>query len=116
VTASTDIAEMAKHEEREAKAMWIILDSVRDHLVPDLFEKKSAYPMFSTLTNLSQSNNENRKMVLWDRLMNTKMSKTDSMTSYLIRITQVHDQLGAVGEVVTNVELVRVALNGFTKP
>jgi hypothetical protein len=55
-------------------------------------------------------------MVLRDRLRNTKMSKTDSVTSYLTRITQVRDQLGAVGETVTDVELVRVALNGFTKP
>jgi hypothetical protein len=116
VTAPTDPAELAKHEAREAKAMWMILDSVRDHLVPHLSEKKSANVMFSTLTNLFQSNNENQKMVLRDRLRNTKMSKTDSVTSYLTRITQVRDQLGAVDETVTNVELVRVALNGFTKP
>jgi hypothetical protein len=55
-------------------------------------------------------------MVLRDRLRNTKMSKTDSVTSYLTKITQVRDQLEAVGETVTYVELVRVALNGFTKP
>jgi hypothetical protein len=89
---------------------------VRDHLIPHLSEKKSANAMFSTLTNLFQSNNKNRKMVLRDRLKNTKMSKTDSVTTYLTRITQVHDQLGAVSETVTDVELVRVALNGFTKP
>jgi hypothetical protein len=55
-------------------------------------------------------------MVLRDRLWNTKMSKIDSMTNYLTRITQVCDQLGAVGVTMTDVELVRVALNGFTKP
>jgi len=44
------------------------------------------------------------------------MSKTDSVTGYLIGITQVRDQLGAVSMTVTDVELVRVALNGFTKP
>jgi hypothetical protein len=52
VTASIDPAEMAKHEEREAEAMWMILDSVRDHLIPHLSEKKSANVMFSILTNL----------------------------------------------------------------
>jgi hypothetical protein len=61
VTASTDPAELAKHEAREAKAMWMILDSVRDHLIPHLSEKKSANAMFSTLTNLFQSKNENQR-------------------------------------------------------
>jgi hypothetical protein len=49
---------MAKHEEREAKAMWMILDLVKDHLIPHLSKKKV---MFSTLTNMFHSNNENRK-------------------------------------------------------
>jgi hypothetical protein len=116
VTASMDPTELAKHEAKEAKAMWMILYSVRYHLVLHLSEKKLANVMFSTLTNLFQSNNKNQKMVLRDRLKNTKMSKTDSVTSYLTRITQVFDQLGAVNEIVTYVELVRVSLNGFTKP
>jgi hypothetical protein len=38
------------------------------------------------------------------------------MTSYLTKITQVCDQLVVVGEVVTDEELVRTALNGFSKP
>jgi 2-phosphoglycerate kinase len=116
VITPTDPAKMAKHETREAKSMWMILDSVRDHLIPHLSEKKPFNAMFSTLTNLFQRKNENRKMVLKDRLRNTKMSKTDSVTSHLTRITRVRDQLGTVDETVTYVKLVRVALNGFTKP
>jgi hypothetical protein len=48
----TNPAEMAKHEAREAKAMSMILYSVRDHLIPHLSEKKLANSMFSALTNL----------------------------------------------------------------
>jgi hypothetical protein len=55
-------------------------------------------------------------MVLRERLRNTKMSKIDSVTNYLTRITQVHDQLGEFNDIVADVELMRVALNGFTKP
>jgi hypothetical protein len=43
------------------------------------------------------------------------MYKTNSLTNYLTKITHVHDQQGAVSQTVTNVQLVRVALNGFTK-
>jgi hypothetical protein len=41
------------------------------------------------------------------------MSKSDTVASYLMRITQIRDQLVAIGEVVDDIELVNVALNGF---
>jgi len=55
-------------------------------------------------------------MVFMDWIRNTKISKTDSVTNYVTKITQVHDQLREVSETVSNVELVRVPFNGFTKP
>ena len=44
------------------------------------------------------------------------MAKSKNVASYLTRITQVRDELGAVGEVVASSELERTALNGVTKP
>jgi hypothetical protein len=41
------------------------------------------------------------------------MSKSDTVASYLMRITQIHDQLVAIGEAVDDTKLVNVALNGF---
>lgn len=40
------------------------------------------------------------------------MTRFDNVTSYLRRITQIRDQLAAIGEKVTEAELVNVALNG----
>ena len=44
------------------------------------------------------------------------MAKTDTITSYITKIRQVFDDLGATGETVGDHELVRTALNGMTKP
>ena len=55
-------------------------------------------------------------MVLRDTLTTTKMSKTDIVVTYLTRITQVHDELSVVGEIVSDQEMVRTALNGVTEP
>ena len=44
------------------------------------------------------------------------MTKTKNVSSYLTCISQVRDELGVVGEKVDDVELVRVALNGFSQP
>jgi len=52
VIASTYPVELTKHEAKEAKAMWMILDLVRDHLVPHLSEKKLSNAMFSILAIL----------------------------------------------------------------
>jgi hypothetical protein len=49
------------------------------------------------------------------KLHDTKMGKEDSVSSYLTRVAQVKDELVVVGEVITNSELVRISLNGFTK-
>lgn len=43
------------------------------------------------------------------------MSRGEPVTSYLTRVSQVKDELAAVGEVVDRAELIRVALNGFSK-
>ena len=50
------------------------------------------------MTNVYQSSNENRKMVLREKLKSIRMNKGENMVSYLTRITQVRDELGAVGE------------------
>jgi hypothetical protein len=54
-------------------------------------------------------------MILRTKLRECRMTNSDNVTNYLMRITQIRDQLAAIGEVVLDAELVNVALNGFTK-
>jgi hypothetical protein len=108
-----DPKDLAAHELKDVKSRRIILDVVKDHLIPHISEKKSVREMFVAMTNHFQSNNTNRKMVLREKVKDTKMTRLDTMTCYLTKITQVHDQLATVGEVTLDEELVRMALNGF---
>ena len=62
--------------------------------------------MWDALTNLFQSSNENRKMVLREKLKSIKMAKAEGLIPYLTRFSQVRDELAAVGEVVPDSELV----------
>jgi hypothetical protein len=103
------------HETKEVKAQRIILDGVKDHLIPHLAEKKIAKEMWDALKNLFEAKNENHKMALRAKLHDTKMGKEESVSSYLTRVAQVKDELTVVGEVISDSELVRIALNGFTK-
>ena len=106
---------LAKFKKKNVKAKRIILDSVEDHIFPHVVGKDYAFQMWESLGNLYQSSNQNRKMVLREKLRSTKMARGESVTSYLTRVSQVRDELAAVGEVVDNSELIRVALNGFSK-
>jgi hypothetical protein len=69
------------------KARCIILDGVKDHLIPHLSRKNTARDMWEALKGLFQSKNENRKMVLREKLIDTKMTGSDMVTTYL---TQIH--------------------------
>ena len=55
-------------------------------------------------------------MVLQERMCNTKMAKGEGVVPYLTRLTQIKDELGVVGSKTKDEELVRIALNGFSKP
>jgi hypothetical protein len=45
------------HEVKEARAQRILLDGVKDHLIPHLVEKKRAKEILDVLTKLYQSDN-----------------------------------------------------------
>ena len=72
--------------------------------------------MWGALTSLFQSSNENRKMVLREKLKSIKMANAEGVIPYLTGISQVRDELATVGEVVPGFELVQTALNGVAKP
>jgi hypothetical protein len=54
-------------------------------------------------------------MAFKDKLHHTKMAMGEGVASYLTRIAQVKDKLATVGEVISESELGKIALKGFTK-
>ena len=96
--------------------MLIIMDGVKDHIVPHLSGKKTALEMWKALESLYQSKNENWRTVLRERMRSAKMTKGEGVVPYLTRLTLIRDELGAVGSKTDDEELVRIALNGFPKP
>ena len=71
------------HEVEEAKAQRLILNGIRNHLIPHVSEKKTAYEMWTTLKGLYEAKNENRIMALKEKLQGTKMAKGEGVASFL---------------------------------
>ena len=90
----------------------MILDAVKDHIIPHIGQLGRAHEMWNSLTKTYQSSNENRKMVLREKLKSIQMAKGDTVTFYLTQFKQVRDELAAVGDSVSDSELVRTALLG----
>jgi hypothetical protein len=93
----------------------VLLEAVKHHLIPHVLEKTSSKEIYDALVSLFQSDNMSRKMILKTKLRERRMTNSDNVTSYLMRITQIQDQLVVIGEVVLDAKLVNVALNGLTK-
>ena len=72
--------------------------------------------MWKALESLYQSKNENRRMVLQERMCNTKMTKGEGVVPYPTRLIQIRNELVDIGSKTDDEELVRIALNGFSKP
>ena len=92
----------------------MIPDGIRDRFIPHVAEKKTVYDMWTTLKGLYEAKDENRIMDLNEKLQGTKMAKGEGVASFLTWVAQVKDELAAVGEVISDSELVRIALKGFT--
>ena len=75
MTKPTDKDDLEEHEALEARAQRVILDGVKDHLIPHLAEKKTANDTWDTLKQWFKEKNENQKMALKDKLHNVKMTK-----------------------------------------
>jgi hypothetical protein len=102
VAPTTDLVALDLHEVKEAKVQRIILDRVKDHLIPHLAKKKTTQEMWDALKNLYEAKNENQKMALKDKLHDTKMGKGKSVSFYLTWVAQVKDELVVVGEVISD--------------
>jgi hypothetical protein len=110
-----NVAAMEKFKDVDINAMSIIVDSIKDHLIPYISHLDSSKKMYDALTNLFSVRNIGQVMSLKNELRNMKMNDDDSITSYFVRISQLRDQLQAIEEITSEKELVNIVLNGLPK-
>jgi hypothetical protein len=102
-----------KHKKNEKKTKRIVSDSVKDHLFPHISEIQTTRQMYEALNRLYESKDISGNLTLRNQLRNMKMDNSESVTSYLMRVSQIRDQLAAIGDVISDKELVTTTLNGF---
>lgn len=87
------------------KAMELLVDEVKDCLLPIITNLYSAYDMFKALENMFEIKNTSRILTLENQLSNIKMNKGETITSYFMRITVLRNQLSRIGHIYDSKEL-----------
>jgi len=105
--------EKTRHKKNEAIAMRILMDSVRDHLVPIIANQDFAKKMYDALRNLFENENPSKILALKDQLRQVKFTKDDSISTYFMKIAQIRDQLTAVEESIPDRDLLLIAMGGL---
>jgi hypothetical protein len=67
----------------------VILEAIKDHLIPHVAEKTRSKEMYDALVSLFQSDNMSRKMILKTKLGECRMFSSDNVTNYLMTITRI---------------------------
>ena len=96
------------------KAKRIIADSIKDHLIPKVSSKKTPKVMFDALSSLFEGKNINKRMTLRNQLKGVKIQKTETIQSYLSRVSKIKEQLESIGDIVEE-EVVMTTLNGLPR-
>jgi hypothetical protein len=103
----------AKYRKNMIRAKRIISDSIKDHLILHISSKKTPKQIFYALSKLFEGKNISRKMTLRMQLKNAKMQSSETIQSYFTRVSQLNEQLEAIGDTVEEAELVMTTLNGL---
>jgi hypothetical protein len=107
--------EKEEWKEDDVKAREIIIYSVRDHLLPCVSNLNTTREMYEALKNMFESNNTLIALTLKGQLQNIKMTKADTIATFFMKISKIRDQLGAIGEIISDIELFLTTLDALPK-
>lgn len=88
ISIPEDEAKKATWKRRNNKARKIIVDFVKDHILPSISNQKKAFEVFKTIKDMFEINNSSRLITLKNQLMNTKMNKGETISSYFGKISE----------------------------
>jgi hypothetical protein len=87
--APTDPQELVAHKKKEVNAKQVLLESMKDHLIHHLDEKKYSKDMYDVMVGLYQNQNTSKKLHLKHHLQVFKMSIEDIIMNYIMNIKQI---------------------------
>ena len=82
----TDVDLLWKHREATGDAKQLIMDNIKDHIVPHIAEKRTANEMWKALTSLYEGKSIQRNMLLEAQMRSFMMTKGEDIEHFLFRL------------------------------
>ena len=112
IEGSSD-ADKVKFRESEILAMTLMVEGIKDNIVPYISNIDHAQEIYEALLKIFAIKNIGQVASLKNELRTTKMTKDDTVVSFFVRISRIRDDLQAIDEIVPVKELVITALLGL---
>ena len=85
VVVLVDADPLKKFEEAQAKAKCMIMDGMKDHVIPHIAEKDTR-EMWEALTTLYEGTSVQRNMLLESQLRQFQMQKGEEINPFLLKL------------------------------
>ena len=106
-----DADPLNKYEENQAQTKRLIIDGVKDHVIPHIASKNTANAMWTALEVMYQGGYVQRRMLLENQMQMFQMMKGEEIDPFLFRLQAIRDQLIDMGANPDEGLLVRTTLN-----
>ena len=103
------VATKTKYRKGEIKAKMIIQDSIHKHLVAYISELSTCKEMYDKLVSMFRASNANQVLFFKNQLKNIKKGKDESIQSYFMRLSEIKNNLLAIGEEIVDREMILIA-------
>ena len=100
--SATTTATKTKYKKGEIKSKLMIRDSIRKILVAYISELGTSKEMYDKLVHMFKSNNVNQVLFFKNQLKNLKKGKDESVQSYFLKLTEIRNNLLAIGEIIAD--------------
>ena len=86
-----EVQSESKYKKDMIIAKRIIVESIKDNLIPQVSSKETRKKMFDALSGLFEGRNINRKMTLRNHLKSVRAQKSETIQSCFTRVAQIKD-------------------------
>ena len=111
--STATVAAKTKYKKGEIKAKLMIRESIHKSLVAYISELGTSKEMYDKLIQMFKVNNANQVLFFKNQLKNIKKGKDESIQSYFMRLTEIGNNLLAIGEEIVDREMVLIVLGGL---
>ena len=97
----------------EVRSQRILIESIKDSLIPYVAKLKTTKEIYETLVELFSISTVGEIISLRTELYKMKISKEEGVASYLMRVSQIKDRLQELGKVMFDREMTTIVVNAL---